>query len=522
MSMKPFNPIRLGKLVLAIVVVCLGAAEPPLLPPKPAETVSSTKNSAEVRSDRVPFAIQVLKSPQSDDTAIREAIEVLYRAADDGATEVQMFLGGYFLWGPERFRSSSRALSYLERAAAGGYLQAQCVVAEMLWEGKELPHDRDRALRWFEAAAKQGDLNSQISLAFILNDEEGADAKRKARNWFESAAKQGDPQSQHNFGVYLRDGIGGARLLSDAMGWFERAAKQGFGPSQMSLAVAFALGDGVPQSRVKAHMWFNIAAANGEESAIEGRLMAEQSMTREELALAQQQAADFRPSPEHRPSRTGVEGVPKQGSDGTGSGFFVTKDGYFVTNWHVVEGAKKIRVRVASESFEATLVRRDAANDLALLKVDGEFSALSLRTDRGARVAERVFTVGFPNPSLQGTASKYTAGEVSALSGPRDHPALLQISVPLQPGNSGGPLVDPEGLVVGVIVAQLDQFEALATSGALPSNVGYAIKGRVLQVILESVAELDGRLAQKSATVTDHAALAQAVGNACGLVEVER
>jgi S1-C subfamily serine protease len=111
---------------------------------------------------------------------------------------------------------------------------------------------------------------------------------------------------------------------------------------------------------------------------------------------------------------------------------------------------------------------------------------------------------------------------VSALSGPRDHPALLQISVPLQPGNSGGPLVDPEGLVVGVIVAQLDQFEALATSGALPSNVGYAIKGRVLQVILESVAELDGRLAQKSATVTDHAALAQAVGNACGLVEVER
>jgi len=522
MSMKRFNPIRLGKLVLTIVVFCLGAAEPPLPPPKPAEPVSSAKDSAEGRSDRVSSAIQVLKSPQSDDTAIREAIEVLSRAADDGATEVQMLLGGYFLWGPERFRSPSRALSYLEIAATGGHLQAQSVVAQMLWEGKEVPRDRDRALRWFEAAAKQGDLESQIRLAQILSKEEGAEEKRKAREWFESAAKQGDPESQHNLGVYLRDGIGGARFVSDAMGWFERAAKQGFGPSQINLAVAFVLGEGVPQSRVKAHMWFNIAAANAQDNALGGRLMVERDMTREELALAQQQATEFKPSPEHRPSRTGVEGVPKQVSGGTGSGFFVTSNGYFVTNWHVVDGARTIRVRGASGTFEATLVRRDAANDLALLKVDGEFPTLSLRTDRGARVAERVFTVGFPNPSLQGTASKYTAGEVSALSGPRDHPALLQISVPLQPGNSGGPLVDPEGLVVGVIVAQLDQFEALATSGALPSNVGYAIKGRVLQMMLESVAELDGRLAQKSAVVTDYAALAQAVGNACGLVEVER
>ncbi len=517
--MKRFNRIRSVRLMLAIVVGCLGAAEPPQPPSKPA---SSAKDSAEVQSDHVASAIEVLKSPQPDDTAIREAIGVLSRAAHDGVTEAQMFLGGYFLWGPERFRSPSRALSYLELAATSGHLQAQGVIAEMLWEGKEVPRDRDRALRWFEAAAEQGDLESQISLALLLNEEEGADEKRKARKWFESAAKQGDPESQHNLGVYLRDGIGGARSLSDAMGWFERAAKQGFGPSQVNLAVAFVLGEGVPQSRVKAHVWFNIAAANGEDRALEGRSMVERDMTREELALAQQQASEFKPSPERRPSRAAVEGVPPQVASGTGSGFFVTSNGYFVTNWHVVDGAKKIRVRVASGTFEATLVRRDAANDLALLKVDGEFPALSLRTDRGARVAERVFTVGFPNPSLQGTASKYTAGEVSALSGPRDHPALLQISVPLQPGNSGGPLVDPEGLVVGVIVAQLDQFEALATSGALPSNVGYAIKGRVLQVMLESVAELDGRLAQKSAAVTDHAALAQAVGNACGLVEVER
>jgi hypothetical protein len=112
----------------------------------------------------------------------------------------------------------------------------------------------------------------------------------------------------------------------------------------------------------------------------------------------------------------------------------------------------------------------------------------------GVRPGETVATVGFPNPGLQGFSPKLTKGEISSLAGSQDDPKHFQISLPVQPGNSGGALVDARGNVVGVVVAKLSQRAALATTGTLAENVNYAVKSSFLLSFLESVPGLSERL----------------------------
>jgi S1-C subfamily serine protease len=105
-----------------------------------------------------------------------------------------------------------------------------------------------------------------------------------------------------------------------------------------------------------------------------------------------------------------------------------------------------------------------------------------------------VAMVGFPNIGLQGFAPKFARGEIASLSGAADDARYFQISVPVQPGNSGGALVDERGNVVGVVAAKLSALAALKSSGALPENVNYAVKSSFLLSFLESVPEVSARL----------------------------
>jgi serine protease Do len=136
----------------------------------------------------------------------------------------------------------------------------------------------------------------------------------------------------------------------------------------------------------------------------------------------------------------------------------------------------------------------DAANDLALLKADGKFSSLPIASSRTAHLGNSVSTVGFPDPTLQGFAPKFARGEIAALSGAADNSHYFQISVPVQPGNSGGALVDEHGNVIGIVSAKLDASVALAASGALPENVNYAVKSSLLLSFLESAPDVSAKL----------------------------
>ncbi len=173
---------------------------------------------------------------------------------------------------------------------------------------------------------------------------------------------------------------------------------------------------------------------------------------------------------------------------------FITENGFLVTNEHVVRSQLWIRVVTKNNVLDAVVVRVDAANDLALLKVAGHFTSLPVASSRSVRLGNTVATVGFPNTTLQGYSPKLAKGEVAALSGAMDDARYFQISVPVQPGNSGGALVDGRGNVVGIVSAKLDAKAALASSGSLPENVNYAVKSSFLLSFLESVPEISANL----------------------------
>ena len=117
------------------------------------------------------------------------------------------------------------------------------------------------------------------------------------------------------------------------------------------------------------------------------------------------------------------------------------------------------------------------ANDLALLKVNTDTTHfLPLAAARSASVGQKVFTIGFPVTDVLGDDPKFTEGSISSLTGPSGEISFLQISVPVQPGNSGGPLVNESGEVVGVVTASAAIIPFLSATGTLPQNVNWAIK----------------------------------------------
>ena len=152
----------------------------------------------------------------------------------------------------------------------------------------------------------------------------------------------------------------------------------------------------------------------------------------------------------------------------SGTGFFVTDDGYLISNNHVVKDAVRVCLRTSAGLIDAKVVQVDADNDLALLKAEGKFSPLPIVASGAVKLGGTVATVGFPNIEMQGFSPKLTKGEISSLNGVQDDPRYFQISVPVQPGNSGSALVDAHGNVVGIVSAKLNVAAALAVSGELP------------------------------------------------------
>jgi S1-C subfamily serine protease len=144
------------------------------------------------------------------------------------------------------------------------------------------------------------------------------------------------------------------------------------------------------------------------------------------------------------------------------------------------------------------VICKDSINDLALLKISGVFSALAFSGDRTAKMGQEVFTIGYPNPTLQGVSAKLTKGSVNSLAGFQDDLRLYQISIPVQPGNSGGPLLDMNGNVVGIIVAMLDAKTAFRISGAIPQNVNYAVKSSYAKALLDTVPQVSDNIQSPS------------------------
>jgi serine protease Do len=163
-----------------------------------------------------------------------------------------------------------------------------------------------------------------------------------------------------------------------------------------------------------------------------------------------------------------------------GTGFFVA-DHYILTNWHVVKGAcTKVYVKYPDyRPVPAFIQGHDETNDLVLLKT--EMSDNGVATFRFMpKLGEQVASYGFPyGGQLVSTSGNFTIGNITATTGLKDDSRSIQMSTPIQPGNSGGPLLDAGGQVLGVTEMQLGAFAMAEATGTIPQNVNFAISSAI-------------------------------------------
>jgi S1-C subfamily serine protease/lipid-binding SYLF domain-containing protein len=161
-----------------------------------------------------------------------------------------------------------------------------------------------------------------------------------------------------------------------------------------------------------------------------------------------------------------------------GTCFLVSPDGIAVTSQHVVDQATEISITLADgRQVPGVVTKQSSAHDIAILKMDiSSPDYLPLASTKSVHLGTQVFTIGFPVQSLLGTNAKFTEGSISALSGIQDEAAYMQVSIPVQPGNSGGPVVDHRGNVVGVIASTPAVESFYRVTGSLPQGVNWAVK----------------------------------------------
>lgn len=169
-----------------------------------------------------------------------------------------------------------------------------------------------------------------------------------------------------------------------------------------------------------------------------------------------------------------------------GTGFFVSTRGHVLTNNHVIKGCQEFTItQNGLTPVPARVIAKDAQNDLALLGTDIQPASVPPLSPR-ARIGETVYVYGYPLNGILATTGNFTIGNVTATAGLGDDTRQIQISAPVQPGNSGGPLVDSYGNVVGVIVSKLNALKMASITSDVAQNVNFAIKAVIAQNFLEA------------------------------------
>lgn len=234
----------------------------------------------------------------------------------------------------------------------------------------------------------------------------------------------------------------------------------------------------------------------------DGRLAEAIIKTATLLEKADEQPSQTVASPKSEPKQN--EAVRK----GSGSGFFVSADGVVLTNAHVVEGCSSVFV----DDVPAKILAESDEFDLALLETNSAPLSVAVFSAASANLNADVLAVGFPYAGLLGGLN-VTRGSVSSLKGLSGDLTTMQITAPVQSGNSGGPVLASDGEVVGVVVSKLDARKTVELIGDTPQNVNFAVRGEIARLFMsqngvEPLLSLDNNalapeaLAQKAAKFT--------------------
>ncbi len=157
-------------------------------------------------------------------------------------------------------------------------------------------------------------------------------------------------------------------------------------------------------------------------------------------------------------------------SSPSGTGFVISAEGHVLTSSHVVSAAKSIAVTFNGETLQASVVRDDSQNDLAIIKVDRPSTPLEFRDDGRVRAGDVVMIIGFPVSSALSKEPHVTTGNITALTGSKDDVRFMQVSAPVEPGNSGSPVFDESGRVIGIALGNGSAIKASIAKTLMDAN----------------------------------------------------
>ena len=350
----------------------------------------------------------------------------------------------------------------------------------------------------FRLAALQGLAAAQYNLGRCFAAGLGVRKdEAEAARWYRMAAEQGNPAAQNALAILNATGRGVSRDREVAIELFRRAATSGYALAQLNLAAAFDDGRLMPHDPLRAYIWYSIAARAGSdqtlrEKAAQGRDRLAQKIPLPEMEAARIAARSWTPgSPDPDEEMPPPRRSARRSRDGEllssgGSGFIINRNGDVLTNHHVVDGCRELHVMRNDKPMLATLVATDPADDLAILRLPEPVAdSAPLRGDIPVKPGEAVVVVGFPLQGLLSSQASVTAGIISRLAGPHDDMHQLQITAPVQPGNSGSPLLDASGAVAGIVVAKLNGLRIVKRTGTMPENVNFAVNAKYARALLD-------------------------------------
>ena len=428
-----------------------------------------------------------------------KAVDHFKRAAALNHPQAQGMLGQCYRTGRGVNKDRAKAAHWIQRAAQQEDPIAHFLYGTLLASGEGIPRDPTQAMRFYLKAAAKGHAAAMNNIGALHEQGQGVPQNfTEAAKWYTMAARMNLPNAQCNLGQLYASGRGVPLNSATAADWYTKAAQQGHAQAQFLLGAAYYFGKGVPRDLVKAYQWMDLAANLGNPSARQHR-----TAIAEKLSPAQAQQA-FRESTTFRAKFAGAQADSTETALSTGTGFFITSEGHLLTSHHLIANGRRIEVRTSNGNFPAELIKADPTNDIALLRIKTDSTPLRLSPLPAARLGQSVFTLGYPNPAVQGIKLKFTEGRISSLTGVKDDPRMMQISVPVQPGNSGGALVDETGQVTGMITVRLDDLKTFRLTGSLPQNVNYALKSSQIHAFLATLPLVKARLPAPQVSLTSN------------------
>ena len=447
-----------------------------------------------------------------------KARDYILKAQEGGSVRATHVLGTMYLNGNLVAKDEPKGVELVKKAADLNYPAAQSLFGfwisrglygqekneplGMVWYGKAAGQNDANAMFWMGDAAENGRAGVTQDLLVALD-------------WYKKSGDRQNANGMVSAGRMYAMGKGVAADGTEALRWLKRGVALGNASSYLWIGSVYEFGrGGVAKSSSLAYAWYAALPAN---AAVETQKVVNEGKDRLAKVLSPQEMEDalkvsktllvqtIMAEAVASSTRVTTATAPSSQKGVSGSGVFVSKRGDVLTNEHVIQGCEKIRIQPLG--LDAKVVAKDAKNDLALLKLEGQITTpVKLRSGRGIRLGDELVAIGYPLRGLLSSGPIVTTGIVNALSGVNDDTSVFQMSATVQPGSSGGPVVDMTGSLVGLVKARL-----LPNTPIAAQNVNFGINLATVNGFLDAHAvDVMAQVANaKSATVADVTAQAQ-------------